>query len=252
MVKHPVPGAAKAKTGKAPAGKLQSGKPASKTGGAKSSTKNAVRPPARKAPPPPAPVPRVDIPPAEVLDARNHFLGTLGQPVHVLDLRGKKPLERLEVAVFEAPQAGAPALLTTCGASVIPGQDGYLFEYVMMLKAPGDKARLQKAAELLAAVAAYPMQQNVKLGPGAVIHSAAQVKAVCGLEALVAFPPLPFGERFSRFTRKDGKKVELLWMVALHESEAAFAEKQGVKRLYEALVAARADLAAVGRPVART
>jgi hypothetical protein len=188
-----------------------------------------------------------DLPPPAIMGARNHFKATLGEPASVLDLRGKKPMERLEVAVFEPTAQNAPKIFVTCGAAAVPGVGNRRHEFVMMVRPAPDKERTQKIAHLLGALAAYPVKHSAQLSAGAVIHSPQEVGVALGAQALLALPPIPFAPAFGRFSGPQGD-VDLLWVVPVSETEASWAEKNGVKSLYESWQAHGTDLSLLGRP----
>ncbi len=205
---------------------------------------------AKAAPPPPPPMQKVDVPPGPVLSARAHFSQNLGTPTLILDLRGKKPLERLEVAVFEPPSRGAPLLVTTVGACQVPMKDGRYFEGVLMVKPAPPKDRMELICKLMASLATYPVQYGVSLGAGAIIHSEAEIRKTLGMDVLMALPPVVFAPGFATFRRPDQKAVELLWMVPLHKSEADYADKHGPKKLMDRLTELKVDIMALDRPPA--
>jgi hypothetical protein len=200
------------------------------------------------APPPPE---RVDVPPAAVLAARNHWRNHLGQPSRVMELKGNptpgSAIQRLEIAVYAPGGGGSTTLFATCGMSQHAMQDGRRMEVVLMARPEPDKDRAAAIHTALGVLAVYAEHNKVSLGPGSVIFSPEEIKRFSKMDALVLLPPLPFVEPLATYQWVNQQRVDVLWVVPLHDAEAKLCLDKGAGNLLKLFDQAKADLANLER-----
>jgi hypothetical protein len=175
--------------------------------------------------------------PPELTAVRNHYIQHFGQPQDVLEL-SKSPeprLDRLEVALFAPAGPSSAAVLATVGVSRAMTSDGRRVELLLIQRPMPAKELLDASARLLGKVALHTVTQEPPLATGAVLDATTELAPLSTMDRLMVLPPINLVESFHRVTRPDGRKVEILWLVPLHASEARVATEQGVPALMELL-----------------
>jgi hypothetical protein len=187
--------------------------------------------------------------PSPILAVRNHLMTFLGAPSGIVELKGNQAqstLLKLEIGVFTPGGKDGPVLMATCGASLVPMNDGRRLEGILIAKRAPPKERAGALHALLAGFATYAEKNNVALGVGAVIPAAKELSPLCNMTAMALFPPLPVKEDFWHLAHPE-HQVEFVWLVPLYEAEAEFCLEKGPGKLHKLFAEQGTDLADLQR-----
>lgn len=192
----------------------------------------------------------------DVLLIRKHLVEHLGPPRAVVEVRGSplpsSPVQALNIAYFAPQGPEAPVVFVTCGASLYTMRDGRRVEAMVLLRREPPPDGFEAVHRLLGAFALFAETHREVVRVGDVVRANDELRQLSSMDAVLFMPPVPFVPAFHRVALGGERTSELIWLLPVYESEAAYALSHGPQALMMLFAAQSLDLTDMHRDEANT
>lgn len=191
-----------------------------------------------------------------VLKVRQHLVEFLGAPDEVFELAGSpvpgSAMSALNLAYFAPQGPQAPVVFSTCGASLLQTADGRRNEGLVLLRKEPPPPVFDGVQRLLAQFALFPERSPNPVQLGDVVRAKEMLRPICGMDAVLFMPPVPFVPAFHRAAIGPQQFVDFVWLLPVFEDEAEYAMQHGPQALMMLFAAQGVDLTDLQRTEADT
>lgn len=193
---------------------------------------------------------------ADVLLVRQHFVQNLGQPDEVVEVRGNpvqgSAIQKLQLAYFAPSGPGSPVVFATCGACQGTMKDGRRVEGIIVLRQEPAREAFASIHRLLCSFASFAEANEGAIRTGDVIRSPEELRQFSTMDAILFLPPVTFAAGFRQVALTSGSVADVVWLLPVYESEAAYALLHGPQALLLLFAAQGLNLTEMTRDEANT
>ncbi len=192
----------------------------------------------------------------DILLVRKHLVEHLGAPDEVFEISGSplpdSPIQAMNLAYFAPAGPSAPVVFATCGACFFEMNDGRRVEAIIILRREPEGTAFDAVHRALASFALFSETNNEAIRYGDVVRAKDELSQFCDMDALLFMPPIPFVETFHQTTITKERKVEIVWLLPVYDTEAQYALDHGPQALMMLFAAQGLDLTEPRRDEANT
>jgi hypothetical protein len=191
---------------------------------------------------------------------QRHLMDHLGPPDEVFEVSGSplptSPVQTLNLAYFAPAGPDSPVVYVTCGASLFAMKDGRRVEALTILRREPTPEQADAVHRLLGSFALFAELNDEVVRVGDVVRAENELAKLSRMDTVLFMPPVPFVPSFYRVSVPSGPtagaEVEMIWLLPVYASEAAYALKHGAQALMMLFAAQDLDLTDPSRAEANT